>query len=206
VEDLVIECPSCGCKNRLGTLFCSECGAYLPTGGPLRTEPLPEEELPISQANPWTSESVKEPAEEPVVPLLIRILSTGRQVQLPPIAEVDVGRLDAAHGVFPDLNLAPDGALGGGVSRRHCKIHQRDSSYLVEDVGSANGTFLNGQRLIPYLPHVLKDGDKLQVGRIKLQVIIPSEDLTQSTSSPLRPSRAGVRAWLRRLVQRVSRG
>ena len=38
----MIECPSCGRKHRPGTLFCSECGMYLPTGGPLRTEPLPE--------------------------------------------------------------------------------------------------------------------------------------------------------------------
>jgi len=45
-------------------------------------------------------------------------------------------------------------------------------TYLVEDVGSANGTFLNGQRLTPYLPHVLKDGDELQLGRVKLEVEI----------------------------------
>ena len=113
----MIECPSCGRKHRPGTLFCSECGVYLPTGGPLRTEPLPEEELPISRANPWASETVEE-------------------------------------------------------TRRHCKIHQRGSAYMVEDVGSANGTFLNGQRLTPYLPHVLNDGDTLQLGRIELEVMI----------------------------------
>jgi pSer/pThr/pTyr-binding forkhead associated (FHA) protein len=39
-------------------------------------------------------------------------------------------------------------------------------------VGSANGTFLNGQRLTPYLPHVLKDGDELQMGTVKLQVVL----------------------------------
>jgi hypothetical protein len=170
----MIECPSCKRKNRPGTLFCSECGTYLPTSGPLRTEPLPEEELPISRANPWASELVEEDVEEPIIPLCIQVLSTGRQVQLPPIAEVHVGRLDAAHGIFPDLDLTPDGGRKGGVSRRHCKIHQGDSDYLVEDVGSANGTFLNKQRLTPYLPHALKDRDRLQLGRIKLQVIIPS--------------------------------
>ena len=171
-ESLMIECPSCGRKHRPGTLFCSECGVYLPTGGPLRTEPLPEEELPISRANPWASEPVEETVEAPPVPLHIKVLSTGRQIQLPSTAEVHVGRLDAAHGIFPDLDLTPDGGLEGGVSRRHCKIHQRGSTYLVEDVGSANGTFLNGERLTPYLPHVLKDGDELQLGRIKLEVII----------------------------------
>jgi pSer/pThr/pTyr-binding forkhead associated (FHA) protein len=99
-------------------------------------------------------------------------MSTGRLIQLPATAEVHIGRLDAAHGIFPDLDLSPDGGLEGGVSRHHCKVHQRGSAYLVEDVGSANGTFLDGQRLTPYLPHVLKDGDELQLGRIKLKVVI----------------------------------
>ena len=44
----MIECPSCGKKHRPGTLFCTECGVYLPTGGALRTEPLPTDELPLS--------------------------------------------------------------------------------------------------------------------------------------------------------------
>ena len=167
----MIECPSCGRKHRPGTLFCSECGVYLPTGGPLRTEPLPEEELPVSRANPWVSEQV-DGTEAPPVPLRLVVLSTDRQIRLPSTAEVQVGRLDAAHGIFPDLDLTSDGGLEGGVSRRHCKIHQRGSAYLVEDVGSANGTFLNGQRLTPYLPHVLNDDDELQVGRIKLQVVL----------------------------------
>ncbi len=168
----MIECPSCGRKHRPGTLFCSECGVYLPTGGPLRTEPLPEEELPISRANPWLSEPIEVSVEAPPVPLVIRVLSTGREIQLPSTPEVHIGRTDAAHGIFPDLDLSADGGLEGGVSRHHCKIHQRGSSYLVEDVGSANGTFLNGQRLTPYLPHVLKNGDKLQLGRLALEVII----------------------------------
>jgi hypothetical protein len=167
----MIECPSCGRKHRPGTLFCSECGVYLPTGGPLRTEPLPGEELPVSRANPWVSEQVEE-TEGPLVPLRLRVLSTDRQIRLPSTPEVHVGRLDAAHGIFPDLDLTPNGGLESGVSRRHCKIHQRGATYLVEDVGSANGTFLNGQRLTPYLPHVLKDGDELQLGSVKLQVVL----------------------------------
>jgi pSer/pThr/pTyr-binding forkhead associated (FHA) protein len=107
-----------------------------------------------------------------LIPLRVEVISTGRQIQLPSTPEVHVGRTDAAHGIFPDLDLSPDGGLEGGVSRHHCKIHQRGSAYLVEDVGSANGTFLNGQRLTPYLPHVLKDEDELQLGRITLKVVI----------------------------------
>ncbi len=174
----MIECPSCGRKHRPGTLFCSECGVYLLTGGPLRTEPLPEEELPISRANPWANEPIGEEAGAGIPPLRIEVLSTKRQIQLPNTPEVHIGRTDAVHGIFPDLDLSSDGGLEGGVSRHHCKIHQRGGTYLVEDVGSANGTFLNGQRLTPYLPHVIKDGDELQLGRVTLRVII--EEPTES--------------------------
>ncbi len=176
-EDKTITlCPSCGHENRVGTLFCGRCGIYLPTGGPLRTEPLPEDQLPIFQASPWDSEHVEDATEAPIVPLQVEVLSSGREIQLPAIAEVQVGRLDAAHGIFPHLDLTSDGGLEGGVSRYHCRIHQQESNYLVEDMGSANGTFVNGRRLTPYLPHALKDGDKVQVGRIKLRVSIRPGD------------------------------
>lgn len=192
----MIECQSCGRKYRPGTLFCSECGAYLVTGGTLQTDPLPEEDLPASEASPWASVPVEEPSvtspipppraprrpetprgvEEldatPLIPLRVRIISTGREIQLPSGAEVQIGRLDAAHGIFPDLDLTSDVRLKDGVSRRHCKIHRRGSIYLVEDVGSSNGTFLNGLRLSPYLLYELKDGDELQLGNVKLKVVI----------------------------------
>jgi pSer/pThr/pTyr-binding forkhead associated (FHA) protein len=39
-------------------------------------------------------------------------------------------------------------------------------------LGSANGTFLNSERLTPYLPHPLEDGYELQLGQVRLSVII----------------------------------
>jgi hypothetical protein len=166
----MIVCPSCGCENRPGTLFCSDCGAHLITGGTLQTDPLPEEELPDSKASPWTSESVEEPSAGPPILLRVTVLSSGREVKLPLAPEVNLGRTDRSHGIVPELDLTPDIKLEDGVSRRHCKIHRRGSKYLVEDVGSANGTFLNGRRLTPYLLHVLNDGDELQLGRAKLKI------------------------------------
>ena len=60
--------------------------------------------------------------------------------------------------------------LEGGVSRRHARVHQQKSQFFIEDLGSANGTFLNGQRLTPYLPHPLRDGDEVQLGRVRLRI------------------------------------
>jgi hypothetical protein len=167
----MIKCPSCGRRHRPGTLFCSECGVYLPTGGPLRTEPVSEEDLPSSQVGLWSRKVTEEPNVTSPVPLHIVVVSTGRQIRLPPIAEVRIGRLDAVNAIIPDLDLTPDVQPGDGVSRLHCRIHQRGSTCLVEDVGSANGTFLNGQRLTPYLSYALENGDELQLGRFKIRVV-----------------------------------
>jgi hypothetical protein len=78
------------------------------------------------------------------------------------------GKIDAAYGIFPDLDLTPDGGLAGGVSRRHARILRKDNRLTVEDLGSTNGTFLNGQRLTPYLSYALQKGDKLQLGSVRL--------------------------------------
>ena len=48
------------------------------------------------------------------------------------------------------------------VSRRHARVTQRDSAYFVEDMGSGNGTYVNGNRLEE--PAQLKDGDRVKFG------------------------------------------
>lgn len=169
----MIECPFCGRKHRPGTLFCSECGVYLPAGGRSGTEPIPGRELPAGQARAWgdSNQSAGESGRTGRL-LQITVASSERGIQLPPGDDVHLGRLDAAQDIFPDIDLTPDGGLKGGVSRRHCRIYEEDGDYHVEDLGSANGTFLNGQRLTPYLPHVLRDGDRLQLGRVELEVAV----------------------------------
>jgi len=168
----MIECPSCGRQHRPGTLFCSECGVYLLTGGPLRTEPLPESDLPTSRADPWASGAGAPPVEAGTSVLTVVMTATGRRVPLPAGGEAVLGRLDATRGVFPDVDLTPDGGLEGGVSRRHARVHQQKLQFFIEDLGSANGTFLNGQRLTPYLPHPLRDGDEVQLGRVRLRIVV----------------------------------
>ena len=170
----MIECPSCGRKHRPGSLFCSECGVYLPKGGQPGTEPIPGRELPARQARAWGPSGKSGGGSGRTGALLqIRVVSSEREIQLPPGEDVHLGRLDAAQDIFPDVDLTPDGGLKGGVSRRHCRIYGETGDYHVEDLGSANGTFLNGERLTPYLPHVLREGDRLQLGRVELEVTVP---------------------------------
>lgn len=51
--------------------------------------------------------------------------------------------------------------LDEGISRRHASIRVENDEIVIQDLGSRNGTFANGQRITR---HVLRDGDKIQVG------------------------------------------
>ena len=51
------------------------------------------------------------------------------------------------------------------VSRRHAEVRRVDSRYLVRDVGSLNGTYVERKRVDE---HELADGEVLQIGRFKL--------------------------------------
>lgn len=88
--------------------------------------------------------------------------------------ESNIGRWDADNGVFPDVDLDSHDA-DAKVSRRHARIVRRGNSYFLEDQGSTNGTFVNrGRRLLPGVPHELKDGDEIIVGKTFLRFRITS--------------------------------
>jgi pSer/pThr/pTyr-binding forkhead associated (FHA) protein len=83
--------------------------------------------------------------------------------------ESQIGRWDADGGVFPDVDLDSDDPEAK-VSRRHARISVRDGNYLIEDLGSTNGTFVNrGRRLAPGDRSPLKDGDEIIVGKTFLR-------------------------------------
>lgn len=56
------------------------------------------------------------------------------------------------------------------VSRRHVSFQEVNGTLLVTDLGSANGTQLNGQRLIPNQPQPLSPGDQVKIGSTVLVV------------------------------------
>jgi pSer/pThr/pTyr-binding forkhead associated (FHA) protein len=139
---------------------------------PVAHRAIAESDLPTTRADPWESGEKAGTSEAQRETMLIIIPPSGRQLTLPAEGEAVIGRLDATRGVFPNIDLTPEGGLEGGVSRRHARIHKQKTQYFIEDLGSANGTFLNGQRLTPYLPHPLHDNDELQLGRVRIQVSV----------------------------------
>jgi len=88
--------------------------------------------------------------------------------------ESNIGRWDADNGIFPDVDLDahdPDAK----VSRRHARIVRSDNAYMIEDLGSTNGTFVNrGRRLLPGTPQFLTEGDEIIVGKTFLRFHINS--------------------------------
>jgi hypothetical protein len=57
-----------------------------------------------------------------------------------------------------------------GISRRHCRLERRDASLTLTDLGSANGTYLNGEPLVPHQVYTVADGDQLILGMLHLTI------------------------------------
>ena len=165
----MIRCPSCQKSHPENSLFCDECGAYLLAEDGKATDPL------MAENTTWVDRRAAKASAQAgeaghLVTLSFLIVDVNRQIEFPLTKELNIGRLDAATATFPDLDLTSYGGLEKGVSRRHAKITRRDQEIFIEDLGSVNGTLLNGKRLTPYLQHPLASGDEIQIGRLVLRV------------------------------------
>jgi hypothetical protein len=82
--------------------------------------------------------------------------------------ETSVGRIDPVTGIHPDIDLTPvDGKRS--ISRRHARIRrEEDGTFtVIEDVGTMNGTFVNGVRLTAGDGHQVDAGDSVIFGTIQ---------------------------------------
>lgn len=148
-------------------LFCPECGAYLASGSRATTETLGGTHDSRAGTQPLTGEA---PASVVAHEIALTVDHSGRVVQIVPAPEARIGRLDPSRGIYPDLDLTPDGGLEHGVSRLHAVVRRDDRGIFLIDLDSINGTMINGRRLPPHQPYPLHDGDEVRLGRLVMHV------------------------------------
>lgn len=166
----MILCPNCMHKELVGALFCSECGAQLvyadgvPTGiiPPSSSTPLPQQapgqEEPEAKFSPSN------------IRLSLNIVNSGEVLNLGQRSEFTLGRVSEGQPIIPDIDLTPYNGYDAGVSRMHLSIKIKDQVY-VTDLGSANGTRINGRRIGANMPYAIKHGDILTLGKFNIQIL-----------------------------------
>jgi NADPH-dependent 2,4-dienoyl-CoA reductase/sulfur reductase-like enzyme/pSer/pThr/pTyr-binding forkhead associated (FHA) protein len=77
----------------------------------------------------------------------------------------------------------------GTVSRRHAEISYANGQYVLRDLGSSNGTFINDKRLEPGSVHILKQGDRILFGKVAYTFQFPS--LTRQVKTTLHQAMTG---------------
>lgn len=94
----------------------------------------------------------------------------------------------------PALDLAPFGAYQNGVSRQHAAITRHQGGLYIEDLGSTNGTRINGFQLTARRKYRLRDGDEVEFSRIRALVRFVRPDSVPEGQTPEwveRPSSGG---------------
>lgn len=104
----------------------------------------------------------------PAPPAYLFHPASGRKLPLPPSGNAVIGRLDPVTQQAPEIDLTQLDTQRS-TSRRHARIHWSQGRFWIrEDVGTANGTFLENQRLNPGVDYPLTPGQRLRFGRVDL--------------------------------------
>jgi serine/threonine protein kinase len=135
-------CGSCGQELTPDDLFCAFCGVRV--RGSKRTSPR----LVVLGTSEMSAQFV--------------VTTSGESL---------IGRMDPNRGIRPEVDLSKYDPAAR-VSRRHARIIAHGGQFFIEDLGSANGTILNGTvRLIQGKPQILNAGDELKLGETTLKFL-----------------------------------
>ena len=158
-------CENCGTDNRSSAIICITCGRLLPqqagTTNFLGDTDF-EEGVPKWGSARFNSNKM----------LILEVVGSSERfvMNADEVEEVVIGRIDPDNDFTPPIDLSDSDGAKQGVSRHHARVIRRDGSLHVTDLGSANGTFLNGQRLVADQPRILRDGDELRLGHLVMHV------------------------------------
>jgi serine/threonine-protein kinase len=152
VQVQTVYCGFCGGRIAADDIFCAHCGARQPMAG--------------------VGSSATLHASRPTAKLVV---AGTTELDASFILQKDnnlVGRTDPHSNIFPEIDLSRFDSETK-VSRRHARIWREGDNFLVEDLGSVNGTVINDSvRLAPRQPRVLDSGDKLRLGETTLHFLL----------------------------------
>lgn len=170
-------CERCGYTNPSGALICRQCYALLFSGNnfsttnPLRgrqTGQLGETDTAANQTPIVRSALPPKTIDSTVV---LKVMNSGREIRHKlTTGRVVIGRRDRHRQITPDIDLEPHDAYRYGVSRTHAQLQRKQDSVYLQDLGSANKTYLNDQQLIPHRPAAVSNGDTVRLGALVLQL------------------------------------
>jgi hypothetical protein len=160
-----ITCPTCGKANRQKEVFCFACG------GLLEVVQSANDTRHFSQAENGVGAEYFGPKSA----LVLRLRGTPTTYEIRPQQadhELVIGRSAQGSVMVPDVDLAEQRGAELGVSRLHMSLHYdpTQEAVLVVDMNSANGSYINGQKLLPKEVRVLRHGDELRLGKLILIV------------------------------------
>jgi multimeric flavodoxin WrbA len=97
-----------------------------------------------------------------------RMVVTGAPIPFPKKRDVLIGRGKPDASPQPDVDLGTHGGGQGGVSRNHARMSRGPDGWMLEDLDSTNGTFLNGRQVMPGFRVRVRSGDVVRFGMLTL--------------------------------------
>jgi hypothetical protein len=164
----MIVCPNCQHKNVAGAMFCAECGAQLDGVETLVTQAITNEQI-AEDLRKKRPDTVSTPTNSWIS---LHLMDSGKILPLASRNEFTLGRLSEGQPIMPDIDLTPYQAYASGVSRLHAVVKRDADRVVVMDLGSSNGTYVNGRRINPHVEESLSHGDILALGKLKIQVLL----------------------------------
>jgi hypothetical protein len=166
----MIICPNCQYKELSGAIYCKNCGAQLVdmtvSTHKIHTAENRQENMGnINQTQPPTPASLQSW-------ISLNIVESGQILPLADRTEFTLGRSAEGQAIVPDVDLSPYNAYAKGVSRLHAVLKLIRDGIVVMDLGSSNGTCLNGNRLKPYDEKPVNHGDEIILGKLKMKVLL----------------------------------
>ena len=146
-------CNNCGHRNPPESNFCSSCGSPFAPSTDTTISFLPED-----PSGDLADEEINVPAEDLSEGTGVLVVKRGPDAGARFVLTGEVTRV----GRHPDSEIFLDDVT---VSRRHAEFRREAAHYVVADVGSLNGTYVNRERIETA---TLKGGDEVQIGKFKL--------------------------------------